>query len=216
VLQAAGDLGLQEEAPAAVRVVGAVVEDALEGHLAVQVAVEGHEDLAQASLRMELQGAEPLRRGRRRGRSRAWRSPPDFLVGRRPVLVDRGDRRAFRLGGGDGGTQPFEHGPADVQAGDAPLGIAVGLDVQRDQRVDGCLALRVEVPQRDQVLGQGSGLVSRPGLDGRHELALLYQAHLEGQQAEEQVAGGLFCATHDGLLAGGRARGNCGAMRGHH
>ena len=47
VLQPAGDLGLEQEACAAVRVVGVLVEDLLEGDLAVQLAVEGHEDRPQ-------------------------------------------------------------------------------------------------------------------------------------------------------------------------
>ena len=60
VLQPAGDLGLQEEPLAADRVVGVVVEDLLERHLAVQLGVEGHEDGAQAAPGVGPEDAEPL------------------------------------------------------------------------------------------------------------------------------------------------------------
>ena len=49
MLEAAGDLGLEQEPLAADRVVGVVVEDLLERHLAVQLAVERHEDRPQAA-----------------------------------------------------------------------------------------------------------------------------------------------------------------------
>ena len=55
VLQAAGDLGFEEEPGPAVRVVGVLVEDLLERDLAVQLRVEGDEDRAQAAPRV---GAE--------------------------------------------------------------------------------------------------------------------------------------------------------------
>ena len=60
MLQAAGDLGLDQEPLAARRVVGVVVEDLLERDLAVQLGVEGHEHGAQAAAGMGPQDAEPL------------------------------------------------------------------------------------------------------------------------------------------------------------
>ena len=60
VLQAAGDLGLEQEAGAAGRVVGVAVEDLLERHLAVQLGVERHEDGAQAAAGVRPEDAEPL------------------------------------------------------------------------------------------------------------------------------------------------------------
>ena len=65
VLQAAGDLGLDQEPGAAVGVVGVVVEDLLEGDLAVQLGVEGDEDLAQAALGVGPEDPEPAALGGR-------------------------------------------------------------------------------------------------------------------------------------------------------
>ena len=59
MLQAAGDLGLEQEASAAGRVVGVAVEDLLEGHLAVELAVERHEDRPEAPLGVGPQHPEP-------------------------------------------------------------------------------------------------------------------------------------------------------------
>ena len=60
MLQPAGDLGLQQEPLAADRVVGVVVEDLLERHLAVQLGVERDEDGAQAAPGVRPEDAEPL------------------------------------------------------------------------------------------------------------------------------------------------------------
>ena len=80
---------------------------------------------------------------------------------------------------------------SDGQDGEALLDVAaVGLDMQAGDGLDGGPARRIEVPERDEVVGQGSGLVARPGVEGGDERALVDQAVLEGQQAEEQVAVG--------------------------
>src|SRR5262249_27252486 len=60
VLQAAGELGLGDEPLAADRVVGVPLEDLLERHLAVELGIEGDEDLAQAAPCMRPEQAEPL------------------------------------------------------------------------------------------------------------------------------------------------------------
>ena len=87
VFQPAGDLGLHQEPLAADGVVGVIVEDLLQGHLAVQLAVERHEDSPQAAARVGPQDAESLAVGRRgaervahrevgdRGRCREWSNP---------------------------------------------------------------------------------------------------------------------------------------------
>jgi hypothetical protein len=59
VLQTPGDLGLDEEAGAAGRVVGVAHLDLLQSHLAVQLGVLGHEHLSQPTAVVEPQGAEP-------------------------------------------------------------------------------------------------------------------------------------------------------------
>ena len=60
VLQPTGDLGLQEEPPPAIGVVGVPVEDLLERHLAVELGVQRHEDGAEAALGMGPEDAESL------------------------------------------------------------------------------------------------------------------------------------------------------------
>ena len=135
VLQPAGDLGLEQEPLAADRVVGVVVEDLLQRHLAVQLRVEGHEDGAQAAPGVGPEDAEPLAVGGGRAdgvaggavgvvvgagssRSRRWASVA-VDVG----VADPGQALAGRAAGGDGGQ--------------ALLGVAaVLLEVQGDQGLD--------------------------------------------------------------------------------
>src|SRR5262249_57349495 len=48
---------------------------------------------------------------------------------------------------------------------------------------------RVQVAQSDQVVGQRAGLVLGPGVEGGHQRRPIDQAGLEGQQAQEKMAG---------------------------
>ena len=73
VFEPAGDLGLDQEPLAAGRVVGVVVEDLLERHLAIQLGVEGHEHGPQPAPGMRPEHAEPLAVAG--GRSRRRRMP---------------------------------------------------------------------------------------------------------------------------------------------
>ncbi len=63
VLEPAGDLGLEQEACSADRVVGVLVEDLLERHLAVQLLIEGDVDGAQSAAGVGPEHAEPLPAG---------------------------------------------------------------------------------------------------------------------------------------------------------
>ena len=65
MLQPAGDLGLEQEAGAAGRVVGVLLEDLLQRDLAVQLLVEGDEDGAEPAVDEGPQDAEPLALGGR-------------------------------------------------------------------------------------------------------------------------------------------------------
>src|SRR5262249_27651853 len=60
VLESPGDLGLEDKSLAAGRVVGMLLEDLLERHLAMQLDIESGEDLAQSAARMRPQQAESL------------------------------------------------------------------------------------------------------------------------------------------------------------
>src|SRR5262249_34874177 len=48
----------------------------------------------------------------------------------------------------------------------------------------------VEGPQPDEMAGQSAGLVAGPGVERGDELRLLDQPVLQGEQAEEEIAGG--------------------------
>ena len=116
VLQPAGDLGLEQEPLAAGRVVGVVVEDLLEGDLAVQLAVERHEDGTQPAPGVGPEDAEPLAVAGRRadgvgGRSRST-SPSSVEPCAEPTWPrvasmsgspSRGQALARRLAGRDRG-----------------------------------------------------------------------------------------------------------------
>ena len=56
----------------------------------------------------------------------------------------------------------------------------------------------VEVAAVDEVVGQRPALVAGPGVEGGDELALVDQAVLEGEQAEEQVARWVARGGHGG------------------
>ena len=58
MFQPAGDLRLQNKAGPAVRIVGVLVLDLLEGDFAVQFLVVGHEDLAEPAAGMRPENAK--------------------------------------------------------------------------------------------------------------------------------------------------------------
>ena len=60
MLEAAGDLGLEDKPTATDGVVRVCVDDLLERHLAVQLGVESHEDRPQAAAGVGPQNPEPL------------------------------------------------------------------------------------------------------------------------------------------------------------
>jgi hypothetical protein len=171
VFESAGDLGLEEEPLAADRVVGMMVEDLLEGHFAMQLAVERHEDGPQTAAGMWPKHAEPLAvaGGRADG------------VGRRAVIlvilrraVSRGDMaerrvdlRVAHLG------QAFTSGAAGRDRGQALLGVAaMFLNMQGHHRLDGGTAIGVRAAPVGQVIGQRPGLVAGPRPGTRRRAAL--------------------------------------------
>jgi hypothetical protein len=60
MLQSAGDLGLQQEPLAAGRVVGVIVEDLLQRHLAMQLGVQRHEDGTESASGVGAEHPKPL------------------------------------------------------------------------------------------------------------------------------------------------------------
>ena len=131
VLQPAGDLGLEQEPLAAGRVVGVLVEDLLQRHLAVQLGVERHEDGPQAAPGVGPQDAEPLAVGGGRARRRSWRcgrsASPSCSAEPEPTWASV----AVELGVPEP-REALAGGAADADRGEAPLGVAaVLLEVQR-------------------------------------------------------------------------------------
>ena len=60
--------------------------------------------------------------------------------------------------------------------------------VQRRQSVNGSVPGRIDVAQRDQVVGKGPSLVAGPGMERGHERCVIDQAGLQGEQAEKEMA----------------------------
>ena len=115
-------------------------------------------------------------------------------------VADAGQALAGRAAGRDGG-QALLHVAA------------VLLEVPCHQGLDGGPVVGVEVAAGDEVVGQGAGLVEGPGLEGGDELALVDQAVLQRQQAEEQVAVGGDGGHGAGLREGRRWRWAFGPRR---
>ena len=85
--------------------------------------------------------------------------------------------------------------------------------MQGGDGLDGGAARGIEVAEVNEVVRQGSGLVAGPGGKGREQRALVDQAVLEGQQAEEQVAGRVARWGHGGAsrsIRGGTVPRRCG------
>ena len=195
VLQPAGDLGLGDEPLAADRVVGVLLEDLLQRHLAVQLAVERHEHRAQAAPRMRPQDAEPLAvaRGRCRPSKVAVRSGSSssasvawpFLLRatRASVASISGSPSAARLARVDrlAGTAArlFSTSPPCV------------LEMHRGQRLEQRRARPAfRSPRATRWSARLAHLSQGPGLEGGHELALVDQARLKREQSEEEMAVG--------------------------
>jgi hypothetical protein len=183
-----------------------LLEDLLQGDFAMQFGVECHEDGAETAAGMGAEDAEPLTVGGGRAHRDAGGAVGVIVIGagRRMGQADasegRLDLRVAQVG------QALARGPGGGDGGEALLRVAgVSLDVQGGQGLDGGSLGGIEVAQRDQVVGQGPRLVAGPGVERGHELRLLDQAGLQGEQAEEEMAVGVR-AGHGGILAviGGR------------
>ena len=186
VLQAAGDLGLEQEPRPARRFVGVVVEDLLERHLAVKLGVDGDEDGAQAAPGVGPQDAEPLAVGS--GRAHGVAGGAVGIA----VAIGRGGIESRQGGVDDGVTDPRQVLAGGAAGGDrrqAPLGVAaMRLQVQRDHRLDDGAAVGVQLAVDDQVVGQGPGPVAGPGLEGGEKGALVDQPVPKRERSENEMA----------------------------
>ncbi len=192
MLQSAGDLGLQEEAGAAVGVVGVVVEDLLQRDLAMQLGVECHEDGAEAAPGVGPEHAEP----QAVGGGGADGVAGGAVVGIGPAVMGRGLRGAevtedgLDLGVVQSGQALAGGGPGG-DGGQALLGVVAVLhEMTAHQGIDGGAVVGVQVAPAGQVLGQAPRPVESPRLEGSDQLRLVDQSHLEGDEAEEEMAVG--------------------------
>ena len=181
MFQPPGDLGLDQEASPARRVVGVVVEDLLEGDLAVQLAVEGHIDGAEAALGVRPEDAEPLALEGRRA---------DDLAGRLVRVIHLGGRPDQRHGHGQVGiTQGFEllsSRGAGCEGGEGFFRVAaVKLEMLIGHRDEERPTLLVDCPAIDEDLGQGPALGPGPRREGGDQLVLVDQAILQREQPEK-------------------------------
>ncbi len=188
VLQAAVDLGLQDEPAAEVGLGDLVGPDLLEGHLAAELLVAGDVDAAQPALAVEAEDAEP--RAGAAGRGGVGRRRPGVAAGRLAASV-RGGEAGLEVGV----VEPLQVVADRAQRADgreARLGIAaVLLEVLGDQGLQQHAAGVVERPAIHQELGQGPGLVGDPGGEGGQQVVAADEVVLQGQDAEEEVAAGV-------------------------
>jgi hypothetical protein len=108
-------------------------------------------------------------------------------------VAKAGQAVASALAGRDGGEAP-------------PHIAAVGLDVQRRQGLDGGSLGGIEVPQRDQVIGQRSRLVAGPGVERGDELRLLDQAACKASRPKSRLHSAAMRHPHDFRSRAGDSR----------
>ncbi len=162
------------------------VEDLLERHLAVELAVQRDEDFAQASLGMGPEYVEPLALGGGGARGEAGGAVGIFAgasVGRAKV-----GERGFHIGIVDA-VQALAGRAADGDRGQAPRCIApVPGEMGTSQAFQKRPMRRVEVSQGDEMFGKGPGFVAGPRMERGDQLPLVDQAVLKREQSEEEVA----------------------------
>ncbi len=178
VLQPPGDLRLEQKAGLRRWVVGQVSLQFLEGDGSIQLAVEGDEDFAQATLRMRPQDLEPASFDAGGGRvMRAARGLGDGAVGERegarPIWVARSD-------GHSGGRELT----CDI----GPRCAGQELEISGDALFEACDLGRVEHATAGENIGESPARGTGPRADGGDELFTVDVATLEGPQAEAQVA----------------------------
>ena len=195
VLQPAGDLGLGDEPLAADGIVGVLLEDLLQRHLAVQLGIQGHEHLAQPAARVRPQHAEPLAiAGGRADRQTGSTVGVVVIVGLGGVAVlgpcDVGERRldlglAQRRQAGAGGVVGGDGGQALLDVA------ALRFNMQGRQGLDGgALRRDRDAPARSGGRPGDRDLSQVQAWNAATSCALLYEAGLQGQQSEEEMAVG--------------------------
>ena len=191
VFKPASDLGLDEEPLAAGRVIGVMVEDLLQRHLAVQLGVQRQEDGPQAPLGVRPQDAEPLpvAGGAADGVGR-------WVVGVAGTRLDADVGEAGLDIGSTRGGEALECGAVEVERGQALLKVArVEVQIRGEQGLHERPARRVQDPLLRQDIRHRTTR-SGPDGEGGHELVAADHAVLQGEQAEQKVTGSVVASGH--------------------
>ncbi len=190
VLQPAGHLGLELEPGSVPRVVGEAVLDLLERHVAVQLGIQGHEDLAQPSPGMRTEDAEPSAGGRRLAHRGRGDGPIRIIVLMRTRGGDVGEALLdFRVG--DPG-QVVAHRADRAECGQALLGVvAVHPDVLFDERLQELPARRREGAAIQEDPAQPARTVGHPRVEGTQQGVAIDEVILERQQPQQEVTRGV-------------------------
>jgi hypothetical protein len=145
----------------------------------VQLAVESHENSAQASAGVGAQDAESLAIGRRDGNVEACGTIG--IVAWQGRRLRDADQRSVDVGVANPG-QALAGRPAELYGRQAFLGVAVMLlEELSDESVDQAALLGVEGGLVGEQLGDGSSPVTAPDTEGSDELVLVDQSVLKGQ-----------------------------------
>ncbi len=203
VFEPAGDLGLGDEPLTAQGVVGVPLEDLLQGHLAVQLAVERHENHPQPAPCMRPQDAESLAIGGGRADGITAGAVGVFIVVvGRPVRRANAPERRLDVRAA-GVRQTFPSRASDGQHGEALLNVAAkGLKVHIGDGLDGDAPRGIEMSESHKMIGQGSRPVARPRREGRDQrpwsIRPFWRASRPKSRSREGSAGwGMIVARHE-------------------
>ena len=203
VLQPSRDLGLDEEPLAADGVVGVAVEDPLDRHFPVELAVQAHEHRAQTALRMRPEDAESPAFVRSR---HADASGPLGIDLRRRAPAEEAHRLLDLRAAGP--REGVADGSGDGDRGEATLRvIPVRREMLGGERFEERSAGRVQVaPVHEEIRHRPTR--RRPNGERRRELVPVDHPVLQGEQAEEEVAARVVSTRHGyPRFAGGRSTG---------
>jgi hypothetical protein len=166
-----------------------LVENLLQRHLAMQLGVKRDEDGAQTTAGVRPEDTEPLAvaGGRAHGiRGGAVGVGLAILLGRSGSDMTQG---ALDVGVAEL-SQALSSRTADRDGRQTLLDVTVLRDVEVRHSLDDGPLRTGQMTEGDEMFGKGADLVEGPGLEGGHELGLVDQPVLQGEQSEQKVAVG--------------------------
>ena len=168
-------------------IVGVMIEDLLERDLAVQLAVEGHENGPESPLGMGTQHAKPQTLG---GGDPDGERAGSVVIAVNSRLCARPDQRDGRV---DRGIADREQAPfgrsSDLECGKAFLwAVAVPPEVMGSEGFEQVALRRLEQTLINQKVGDRTRSIASPRAECGDQNFLVDQAVLQGQQADEQIS----------------------------